>query len=105
MPKSKESPAEIKKAVIDLLLKRDVRDQPLLDLAVLEPGIMQENVLKRITHLNRVVDTQIKTKGATPSLKAQKKIITEIIKEIEKEDTTSQKLKELLRELKAVCIE
>lgn len=103
--KTKESPAEIKKAVIDTLLKKEIGGQLLLELAVLEQEMLNKNVLPRIAQINRVIDAQIKSTGSTPSLKAQKVIITEIIEEIEKEDTTSKRLEELLRELRAACIE
>lgn len=105
MTKLKESPAEVKRAVIDTLMKKEIGGQLLLELAVLEQEMLNKNVLPRIAQINRVIDAQIKATGSTASLKAQKSIITEIIEEIEKKDTTLPRLKELLTELRAACTE
>ena len=100
--KTKEGPAEAKKETIDAMLYTKIRDQPLLDLAFLQPGLFMERITKRIAALNKAIDAQIR-KGITPCLKRQKEIITEILRRLDENELNSEDLRTLLLRLRLEC--
>ncbi|MBW2986822.1 hypothetical protein KY333_05625 [Candidatus Woesearchaeota archaeon] len=101
----KTSPAETKKKVIDALLRKKVGTTPLIDLAILHGESYMQDIINALATLNEAVYAQMRAQGATPCLVQQKKIIEQIILQIETNDITSEKLRLLLQRLQIECKE
>lgn len=102
---TKTDPAETKRKVIDALLKKKVGTVPLIDLAVLHGENYMQDIVNALATLNEAVYAQMRQQGATPCLVQQKKIIEELLRQIETKEITSETLKILLQRLKIECKE
>jgi len=102
---TKTDPAETKKRVIDALLRKKVGRHSLLDLAILHGENYMQEIINALASLNEAVYAQMRKQGATPCLVQQKKVIEELLKQIETKEITSEKLRILLQKLKIECKE
>ena len=102
---TRTSPAETKKRVIDALLKKRVGTAHLIDLAILHGENYMQEIVNALATLDEVIGAQIRNQGAIPCLTEQKKIISEILGEIESREITSEKLRILFLRLKQECKE
>ena len=103
--KTKASPKEKKKAVIDAILKKRIGSATLIDLALLHGETYMEDIKTALGAINNLVDAQIRDKGSTQNLREQKKVITEILREIDDAEMTSEILNTLLIRLRNSCKE
>jgi hypothetical protein len=101
----KTSPAETKKRVIEALLRKRIGTQSLLDLAILHGENYMQDIINALATLNEAVYAQIRQQRATPCLVQQKRIIEDIIHQIETREITSETLRILLQRLQIECKE
>lgn len=110
---TKTDPAETKKRLIDTILKKKIEDEkkkelqnmPLIDIAIMFGESYMQEIVNAMATLNEAVLAQIRKQGATPCLVEQKKIIDEILRQIETKEITSETLRILLQKLKMECKE
>lgn len=105
MEAAQSTPAEKKKSVIDAILKKKIGTASLIDLAILYGETYMEDIKIAIGAINSLIDAQIKDRGETQSLREQKKVIAEILREIADREITSEKLNALLIKLRHSCKE